>query len=133
MLHLQMFSSHIPVSPFGCRCVKTYEVEFSKDGVIFQRINFRDTVFTSYTFSPGKLYYFIHTHTHRFQTAASQSRCSKLTKIVTWNPYQMKPHIDLCVRDIFFLFFSFREPGCVWIVQSERRRLLGTSRTVLSY
>ncbi|MCI4392342.1 hypothetical protein PGIGA_G00144970 [Pangasianodon gigas] len=39
----------------GTKCVKTYEVEFSKDGVTFQRINFRDTVFTSHTFSPESL------------------------------------------------------------------------------
>ncbi|KAI5615229.1 alpha-L-iduronidase [Silurus asotus] len=37
------------------KCVKTYEVEFSKDGLGFQRINFRDTVFTSHTFSPESL------------------------------------------------------------------------------
>ncbi|TSO98516.1 Tankyrase-1 [Bagarius yarrelli] len=39
----------------GTKCVKTYEVEFSRDGVSFQRINFRDTVFTSHTFTPESL------------------------------------------------------------------------------
>ncbi|XP_072528084.1 alpha-L-iduronidase [Salminus brasiliensis] len=37
----------------GTKCVKTYEVEFSTDGATFQRINIRDTIFTSFTFSPG--------------------------------------------------------------------------------
>ncbi|XP_066510173.1 alpha-L-iduronidase-like [Hoplias malabaricus] len=36
----------------GTKCIKTYEVEFSKDETSFHRINLRDTVFTSYTFSP---------------------------------------------------------------------------------
>ncbi|KAG9261607.1 alpha-L-iduronidase [Astyanax mexicanus] len=36
----------------GTKCIKTYEVEFSRDGISFQRINFRDSIFTSFTFSP---------------------------------------------------------------------------------
>lgn len=63
VVQVQIFSSHVSVSRFHRRCVKTYEVEFSKDGATFQRVNFRDTVFTSHTFSPGELDYFSHTHT----------------------------------------------------------------------
>lgn len=36
-----------------CRCLKTFEVEFSTDNKEFSRINARDTIFTSYVFSPG--------------------------------------------------------------------------------
>lgn len=36
------------------RCIKTFEVEFSKDQTEFQRINTKDTIFTSYVYSPGK-------------------------------------------------------------------------------
>ncbi|XP_030647534.1 alpha-L-iduronidase [Chanos chanos] len=39
----------------GTKCIKTYEVEFSKDKSVFHRINTRDTIFTSYTFSPENL------------------------------------------------------------------------------
>lgn len=39
-----------------CRCIKTFEVEFSKeDQNEFSRINNRDTIFTSYVFSPGAI------------------------------------------------------------------------------
>lgn len=34
------------------KCIKTYEVEFSKDQKEFSRINTRDVIFTSYVFSP---------------------------------------------------------------------------------
>uniref|UniRef100_A0A8C1FJW1 Alpha-L-iduronidase n=2 Tax=Cyprinus carpio TaxID=7962 RepID=A0A8C1FJW1_CYPCA len=37
----------------GTKCIKTYEVEFSKDETTFQRINQRDTIFTYCTYSPG--------------------------------------------------------------------------------
>uniref|UniRef100_A0A7N9AUL9 Alpha-L-iduronidase n=1 Tax=Mastacembelus armatus TaxID=205130 RepID=A0A7N9AUL9_9TELE len=37
-----------------CRCIKTYEVEFSTDHENFSRINTQDTIFTSYVYSPGK-------------------------------------------------------------------------------
>lgn len=39
----------------GTKCIKTYEVEFSKDEMTFQRINHRDTIFTYYTYSPESL------------------------------------------------------------------------------
>ncbi|XP_062874059.1 alpha-L-iduronidase [Trichomycterus rosablanca] len=37
------------------RCVQMYEVEFSRDGVTYQRINSRSSMFTSHTFSPENL------------------------------------------------------------------------------
>uniref|UniRef100_A0A673HTT7 Alpha-L-iduronidase n=1 Tax=Sinocyclocheilus rhinocerous TaxID=307959 RepID=A0A673HTT7_9TELE len=39
----------------GTKCIKTYEVEFSKDETAFQRINQRETIFTYYTYSPESL------------------------------------------------------------------------------
>lgn len=39
----------------GTKCIKTYEVELSKDETAFQRINHRDTIFTHYTYSPESL------------------------------------------------------------------------------
>nr|XP_046242525.1 alpha-L-iduronidase [Scatophagus argus] len=36
----------------GSKCVKTFEVEFSSDHEHFSRINTRDTIFTSYVYSP---------------------------------------------------------------------------------
>lgn len=39
----------------GTKCIKTYEVEFSNDRNIFQRINRRDTIFTHFTYSPDSL------------------------------------------------------------------------------
>uniref|UniRef100_A0A8C1FGJ4 Alpha-L-iduronidase n=2 Tax=Cyprinus carpio TaxID=7962 RepID=A0A8C1FGJ4_CYPCA len=39
----------------GTKCIKTYEVEFSKDETTFQRINQRDTIFTYCTYSPESL------------------------------------------------------------------------------
>lgn len=36
-----------------CRCIKTFEVEFSSDYKEFSRINHQDTIFTSYVYSPG--------------------------------------------------------------------------------
>lgn len=36
----------------GSKCIKTYEVEFSSDHRGFSRINTRDTIFTSYVYSP---------------------------------------------------------------------------------
>lgn len=38
----------------SCRCIKTFEVEFSSDQQQFSRINDQDTIFTSYVYSPGK-------------------------------------------------------------------------------
>lgn len=99
---------------FGCRCVKTYEVEFSKDGVIFERINFRDTVFTSHTFSPGELdYTYIHTPLSHI--------CTSLQILYT------------STQSSSFVCVFLREPGRVWILQSKSRGLLGTSRTIFSY
>uniref|UniRef100_A0A671UD59 Alpha-L-iduronidase n=1 Tax=Sparus aurata TaxID=8175 RepID=A0A671UD59_SPAAU len=37
-----------------CRCIKTFEVEFSSDQTEFSRINPQDTIFTSYVHSPGE-------------------------------------------------------------------------------
>ncbi|XP_014017008.1 alpha-L-iduronidase isoform X2 [Salmo salar] len=37
------------------KCIKTFEVEFSKDQEEFKRVNTRDTIFTSYVFSPENL------------------------------------------------------------------------------
>ncbi|KAA0717410.1 Alpha-L-iduronidase [Triplophysa tibetana] len=39
----------------GTKCIKTYEVEFSKDESLFKRINHRDTIFTHLTYSPDGL------------------------------------------------------------------------------
>lgn len=39
----------------SCRCIKTFEVEFSSDHKEFSRINHQDTIFTSYVYSPGKV------------------------------------------------------------------------------
>ncbi|XP_056603372.1 LOW QUALITY PROTEIN: alpha-L-iduronidase [Triplophysa dalaica] len=39
----------------GTKCIKTYEVEFSKDESLFKRINHRDTIFTHFTYSPDRL------------------------------------------------------------------------------
>uniref|UniRef100_A0AAQ4R4X6 Alpha-L-iduronidase n=1 Tax=Gasterosteus aculeatus aculeatus TaxID=481459 RepID=A0AAQ4R4X6_GASAC len=36
------------------KCIKTFEVEFSKDDKECSRINTQDTIFTSYVYSPGK-------------------------------------------------------------------------------
>lgn len=75
-------------------------------------------------------------YTHRFPTAAFQSRCSKLIWITNRNPqstqsHEMKPHVD--VWDVFSWCLSLREPGCVRIVQGESRGLLGTSGTIFPY
>ncbi|XP_070992264.1 alpha-L-iduronidase [Oncorhynchus clarkii lewisi] len=37
------------------KCIKTFEVEFSKDQEEFKRVNTRDTIFTSYVYSPENL------------------------------------------------------------------------------
>ncbi|KAL0979234.1 hypothetical protein UPYG_G00182530 [Umbra pygmaea] len=37
------------------KCIKTFEVEFSKDQEAFRRVNLRDTIFTSYVYSPENL------------------------------------------------------------------------------
>lgn len=48
------------------RCIKTYEVEFSKDESLFKRINHRDTIFTHFTYSPGmNLAWFWKSHVFR--------------------------------------------------------------------
>lgn len=43
-----------PLIFMGCRCIKTFEVEFSRDHKDFSRINQQDTIFTSYVYSPGE-------------------------------------------------------------------------------
>ncbi|XP_061875102.1 alpha-L-iduronidase isoform X3 [Colius striatus] len=35
------------------KCIKTFEVEFSPDGQVYQRINAKDTIFTLWVYSPG--------------------------------------------------------------------------------
>ncbi|NXT13995.1 IDUA iduronidase, partial [Prunella fulvescens] len=35
------------------KCIKTFEVEFSSDGKVYQRINAKDTIFTLWVYSPG--------------------------------------------------------------------------------
>ncbi|XP_052556348.1 alpha-L-iduronidase isoform X2 [Tympanuchus pallidicinctus] len=40
----------------GCvnsKCIKTFEVEFSPNGKVYNRINAKDTIFTLYVYSPG--------------------------------------------------------------------------------
>ncbi|KAI4900068.1 hypothetical protein NFI96_005223 [Prochilodus magdalenae] len=68
----------------GTKCVKTYEVEFSKDGTAFQRINSRDTVFTSHTFTPvpadGAVGVEVEGH-QAFWTCDSKSFISVLTMV----------------------------------------------------
>ncbi|TRZ04537.1 hypothetical protein DNTS_014385 [Danionella cerebrum] len=39
----------------GTKCIKTYEVEFSKDEMTFRRINPQDTIFTHFTHSPERM------------------------------------------------------------------------------
>uniref|UniRef100_A0A673HTF7 Alpha-L-iduronidase n=1 Tax=Sinocyclocheilus rhinocerous TaxID=307959 RepID=A0A673HTF7_9TELE len=54
LVHVCAQSKEVPDQVSGnMMCIKTYEVEFSKDETAFQRINQRETIFTYYTYSPG--------------------------------------------------------------------------------
>lgn len=96
-----------------CRCIKTFEVEFSPDHKEFSRINHQDTIFTSYVYSPGK----------------ALSRATNRSFLACWLTCLHVSQQEVTINPVTVLY---SRGGGERLVQSEGCGLLGSTRSILA-